>query len=127
MVKVVTEPIRPEETYTLLAKNTSGSVLLHFAVVKETPWNDAGTQGVEYCRKGDMEKEMAGIVDQLKEQWLLEDALLIRREGCLKTGEIISLIAVSSPNSADAFAACQHGISLMKKMTTIAKTETCSA
>jgi molybdopterin synthase catalytic subunit len=43
----------------------------------------------------------------------------------LKTGEIISLIGVSSPNSADAFAACQHGIVLLKKMTTFVKKEKC--
>lgn len=123
MVFVVNEPIRPEEMYEKLARNTAGSVLLHYAVVKETPENRAGTRGVEYRRNGDMEGEMAGIVDQLKNRWQLEDVLLIRRLGCLKTGEIISLIAASSPNSADVFAACQHGISLLKKMTTFAKDE----
>lgn len=125
MVYVVNEPIRPEEMYEKIAKETAGSVLLHYAVVKETPINEAGTRGVEYHRNGDMENEMAGIIEQLKSRWQLEDALLVRRLGCLKTGEIISLIAVSSPNSADAFAACQHGISLLKKMTTFAKSEYC--
>jgi molybdopterin synthase catalytic subunit len=123
MVYVVTEPIRPEEMYEKLAKNTAGSVLLHYAVVKETPHNEAGTKGVEYGRNGDMETEMAGIIEHLKSRWIVEAALLIRRLGCLKTGEIISLIAVSSPNSADAFAACEHGISLLKKMKTFTKKE----
>lgn len=127
MVYVVTEPIRPEEMYEKLTKNTAGSVLLHYAVVKETPYNEVGTKGVEYCRNGDMEGEMAGIIEHLKSNWIIEDALLIRRLGRLKTGEIISLIAVSSPNSADAFAACEHGISLLKKMKTFAKKEKCGA
>lgn len=125
MVYVVTEPICPEEMYEKLTKTTAGSVLLHYAVVKETPYNEAGTKGVEYCRNGDMEGEMAEIIEELKSRWIVEDALLIRRLGCLKTGEIISLIAVSSPNSADAFAACEHGICLLKKMKTFAKKEKC--
>jgi molybdopterin synthase catalytic subunit len=125
MVYVVKEPIRPEEMYQKLSSNTAGSVLLHYAVVKETPHNEAGTKGVDYCRNGNMESEMAEIIEQLKSRWIIEDVLLIRRLGCLKTGEIISLIGVSSPNSADAFEACQHGISLLKKMTTFIKKEKC--
>jgi molybdopterin synthase catalytic subunit len=125
MVRVVEEAIRPEEMYDLLAKRTAGSVLLHYAVVKETPHNQAATTGVSYQPAGDMEAEMQGIATHLFEQWELEDVLLVRRLGCLKTGEIISLVAASSPNSADAFAACQHGISHLKRMTTVAKTEIC--
>jgi molybdopterin synthase catalytic subunit len=123
MVSVVKEAIQPGEIYDRLAKQTAGSVLLHYAVVKETPHNQATTTGVEYRRNGDMEAEMQAIVEHLREQWELEDVLLIRRVGCLKAGEIISLVATSSPNSIDAFAACQHGISHLKKMTTIKKTE----
>jgi molybdopterin synthase catalytic subunit len=123
MVCVVEEAIRPEEIYAKLGKETAGSVLLHYAVVKETPWNEAGTKGVSYLRGGDMETEMDGIAEHLKSRWLLEDVLLIRRLGSLKTGEIIALVAVSSPNSKDAFAACEHAISHLKKMTTIDKKE----
>ncbi|MEZ4601537.1 MAG: molybdenum cofactor biosynthesis protein MoaE [Syntrophotaleaceae bacterium] len=123
MVLVVEEAIQPGKIYDLLARNTAGSVLLHFAVVKETPHNQAATQGVEYRRNGDMETEMQTIAEHLLQQWELEDVLLIRRVGCLKSGEIISLVATSSPNSVDAFDACQHGISHLKKMSTIKKTE----
>lgn len=123
MIQVVEEPIQPAAIYDLLAMNGAGSVLLHYAVVKETPLNQAATTGVNYQRKGDMEAEMQTIAEHLQEKWELEDVLLIRRLGCLKAGEIISLIAASSPNSADVFAACQHGISHLKKMTTFCKTE----
>lgn len=123
MIRVVEEAIQPEETYQMLAKDTAGSVLLHYAVVKETPHNQAATTGVNYQRKGDMEAEMQAIAEHLQEKWQLEDVVLIRRLGCLKAGEIISLVAASSPNSADVFAACQHGISHLKTMTTFCKTE----
>lgn len=123
MVRVVEEPIQPQETYEMLAKDTAGSILLHYAVVKETPHNQAATTGVNYERNGDMEAEMQAIAEHLQEKWQLEDVVLIRRLGCLKAGEIISLIAASSPNSADVFAACQHGISHLKNMTTFCKIE----
>lgn len=123
MIQVVDEPIQPAAIYDLLARDTAGSVLLHYAVVKETPHNQAATTGVNYQRNGDMEDEMEAIAKHLQEKWELEDVLLIRRLGCLKAGEIISLIAASSPNSADVFAACQHGISHLKKMTTFCKVE----
>jgi molybdopterin synthase catalytic subunit len=38
-------------------------------------------------------------------------------------GEIISLVAVSSPSSEAAFAACGHGLACLKQMPTIIKTE----
>jgi molybdopterin synthase catalytic subunit len=66
---------------------------------------------------------LEGIVEELKRGGNLEDVLLIRRTGCLAVGEIISLVAASSPNSEDAFEACKHGISRLKKMSTIFKSE----
>jgi molybdopterin synthase catalytic subunit len=53
----------------------------------------------------------------------LEDVLLIRWTGCLAVGEIISLVAVSSPSSEDAFEACKFGISRMNEMSAITKIE----
>jgi molybdopterin synthase catalytic subunit len=66
---------------------------------------------------------LEGIAGELETHWKLEDVLLIRRTGCLAVGEIISLVAASSPNSEDAFEACKQGISSLKKMSTITKTE----
>ncbi len=41
----------------------------------------------------------------------------------MEIGDIISLIAVSSPDSNDAFEACRYGLGKFKKMTTLKKTE----
>ncbi len=81
------------------------------------------TSCIEYETTAGTEREMAGIAAELQDKWHIEDVLLIRRVGCLGVGDIISLVAVSSPNSEDAFASCRHGITLMKKMTTIVKRE----
>jgi molybdopterin synthase catalytic subunit len=48
---------------------------------------------------------------------------LVRRIGILDIGDIISLIAVSSPVSNDAFEACRYGLEKFKKMSSLKKTE----
>lgn len=123
MVTVTAEPINPSEAYGQIEKKSSGSIVLHYAVVKENTGGEKLTSSIDYRSEGDTEGELAAIADELKTRWTLEDVLLVRRTGRLGVGDIISLVAASSPNSTDAFEACQHGISRMKKMTTIKKQE----
>ncbi|MCX5908738.1 MAG: molybdenum cofactor biosynthesis protein MoaE [Deltaproteobacteria bacterium] len=53
----------------------------------------------------------------------MADVLLVRRIGPLKVGDVISLVAVSSPTSNDAFEACHYGLEKLRKMVSINKTE----
>jgi molybdopterin synthase catalytic subunit len=123
MVIVAEHPINPSEAYDLIAKARSGSVVLHYAVVKEDAGGGSSTSCIDYQSNGDVEAELAGISAELRDRFNLEDVLLIRRIGCLDVGEIISLVAASSPNSEDAFEACRFGIGRLKKMSTIRKSE----
>jgi molybdopterin synthase catalytic subunit len=119
-------PINPADIYPLMEANGSGivgSVVLHFAVVKVQEKEGTQTTGIEYRAKGDVEENLASIGKILHNRWQLNDIVLLRRSGRVEIGEIISLIAACSPNSQDAFEACQFGIECMKKMATIAKTE----
>lgn len=123
MVQITSTQINPSEAYDLIGKNSSGSVVLHYAVVKENTGSDHSTTCIDYQAGDRAEEELEAIAAELREKWTLEDVLLVRRTGCLRVGEIISLVAASSPNSEDAFAACKHGIARLKKMTGIKKTE----
>ncbi len=123
MVHVTHEPIDPSTLYTRIGKEGAGSVVFHYAVVKEQGGHGGVTASIDYASAGDTEGELEEIAAELKEKWKLEDVLLVRRVGRLGIGDIISLVAASSPNSEDAFASCRHGISLLKKMKTIRKTE----
>jgi molybdopterin synthase catalytic subunit len=123
MVKLVETPIDPASAYDSISSDFSGSVVFHFAVVKRQAGSGKDTACIEYKSQGDTRQELEEIAGELENRWKLEDVLLIRRTGCLAVGDIISLVAASSPNSEDAFEACKHGISRMKKMTTIHKTE----
>jgi len=123
MIKLVENPIDPAEVYKSICSAFSGSVVFHFAIVKRQAGAGKSTTSIEYRTQGDPILEMDCIAKELGREWNLEDVLLIRRTGCLDVGEIISLVAASSPNSEDAFEACKLGISRLKKMSTIRKTE----
>jgi molybdopterin synthase catalytic subunit len=120
---ITNDPIDPATTYDQIAKKHAGSVVFHYAVVKEQKASDGVTSRIEYGTAGDAQAELAEIAAELKEKWKLEDLLLVRRVGSLGIGDIISLVAASSPNSEDAFAACRHGIARLKKMSTIRNAE----
>jgi molybdopterin synthase catalytic subunit len=125
MILIIThDPIDPAAAYGQIAKEHAGSVVFHYAVVKEQKDSGGGvTSRIEYGTTGDSAAELAEIAAELKEKWKIEDVILMRRVGSLGIGDIISLVAASSPNSEDAFAACRHGIARLKKMTTIRKSE----
>ena len=123
MVKLVEHPIDPASVYDSICSAFSGSVVFHYAVVKRQAGSGKSTTCIEYQAHGDTLQELEDIAKELENGWKLEDVLLIRRTGCLSVGEIISLVAASSPNSEDAFEACRQGISRLKKMSTIHKTE----
>lgn len=123
MVLITNDPIDPGNAYDMIARTASGSVLFHYAVVKAQDGDGGVTSHIEYSLNGNAEEELAMIARDMGESRVLEDTLLIRRIGRLDVGEIISLVAVSSPSSEDAFAACRFGIGRLKKMRTIAKNE----
>jgi molybdopterin synthase catalytic subunit len=84
---------------------------------------DKASSGILFERAGDMEAELTGIAADVRGRWNVDDVLLVRRIGTLKVGDVISLVAVSSPASNDAFEACRFGLERLKKMVSLKKTE----
>lgn len=125
MVMITAEPIDPRCSFDMLASKSAGSVLFHYAVVKAQEGKGGMTCHIEYAVAGDAETELQTIASEIVGSWGIEDTLLIRRIGRVGIGEIISLVAVSSPASEDAFAACKFGIGRLKKMRCIVKNEVC--
>jgi molybdopterin synthase catalytic subunit len=123
MVIITENPIDPATAFNLIGTEHAGSAVFHYALVKENTGSEKPTSCINYQQSGDMITEMEDIARNLHDKWSLDDVLLVRRTGCLTVGEIISLVAASSPNSADAFEACQHGIRRLKKMATVEKDE----
>jgi molybdopterin synthase catalytic subunit len=123
MVRFSPEPIDPAKVYYEMGKDGSGSVLLHFAVAKATGAAGGVVTHIVYRPDGDVLRELESIADEMRCRWEITDVLLVRRQGKVAAGEIISLVAVSSPGSEAAFEACSHGLARLKKMSSISKTE----
>jgi molybdopterin synthase catalytic subunit len=109
----------------LITKGSAGSVVFHYAVVKPQSGLGGTTCYIDFAVNGDAKAELQTIADKLAANFTVEDILMIRRTGRLGLGEVISLVAVSSPHSEDAFEACKLGISRLRKMKTITKNEVC--
>ena len=122
VVIVTTDRINPDEVYDMIQKETAGSVILHFAVVRRQT-GDQITQTIEFQPAGDTESEMKSIIESMRDKWHIEDVLIIRRIGILQVGDIIALVAVSAPHREDAFEACRYGVESLKQMRTIKKIE----
>jgi molybdopterin synthase catalytic subunit len=122
MVIVTESSLDPSALYAKLHNEDAGSVIFHYAVVKSQA-AEKQTSGIRFETNGDMEAELSAIENDIMKRWNLSGVLLVRRIGTLQVGDIISLVAVSSPASSDAFEACQYGLSRLRKMQNIIKTE----
>jgi molybdopterin synthase catalytic subunit len=117
------KPINPSKVYELIKKDTAGSAVFHFALVRESTENKK-TKLIEFHVRGDIKEELQMLSKEIRKRWEVEDVLIMRRIGRLKIGDIISLVAVSSSHREEAFNACRYGVDRLKKMSTIVKKET---
>ena len=123
MVKVTREPLVPARVCgELPVPAGSGSILVHFAVVKAEA-GDRATAGIHFEPENDIEAEMAAIEVELRSRWKLDVVLLVRRMGRLAVGEVISVAAVAAAGREEAFDACHQAISMFKKMKAVRKQE----
>lgn len=123
---VTSSSIRPDEVYRLIDSGNAGSVVFHFAVVRGTT-GDKQTTVIEFQPAKDINEtkaELHQISDEIRKKWSVDDVLIIRAVGKLAVGDVMSLVAVSSPRSVAAFEASHYGVDRLKEMKTILKQET---
>jgi molybdopterin synthase catalytic subunit len=123
---VTNNPIRPDDVYRLIDSGNAGSVIFHFAVVRGTT-GDKTTTIVEFQparSNDDIKEELHQISEEIRKKWEVDDVLIIRAIGKLAVGDVMSLVAVSSPRSMAAFEASHYGVDRLKEMKTIKKQET---
>lgn len=123
---VSNKPIDAAQIYDLIKKDTAGSVVLHFAIVRGSSESKI-TSSIEFQATGDIkdvERELRVISGEIQRKWQIEDVVIVRVIGRLNVGDIISLVGVSSPHREEAFEACRYGVDRLKGMATIIKKET---
>ena len=122
MIEITDRDIDPKNVFALLKKESSGSIVFHYAVVKAKD-SEKKTLSLNFKIIGDLEGEMMDLERDLRKKWPVEDVLLIRRIGELAAGDIISLAAASAQHRNAAFGLCQEAIDRFKKMHHIHKDE----
>lgn len=122
MVEVTEVPIKPGAIYDRLNTEGTGSVVVHFGVVKPLV-EGKKTGGIKFAPNGDLEGEIAEIEKQMREKFSINDALLIRRVGSLSIGDIILAAAVAAETRGAAFDACRFAVESFKKLKRVKKEE----
>lgn len=122
MIELTEKPIRQEKVHKRLASKESGSVVVHYGVVKKVV-DGKRTAGIRFSPDGDLEGELRELEKKVRGKWNIEDMVLIRRLGELRTGDIILAAAVSAEGRDDAFGACRDVVDGCKKLKCIKKTE----
>jgi molybdopterin synthase catalytic subunit len=91
-----------------------GAIASFIGVVRDL--NDASqvsTLTLEHY-PGMTEKALSKIVDDAKNRWQIDDALVIHRVGKLEPRDQIVLVAVTSAHRGESFAACQFIMDYLK-------------
>ncbi len=113
---VTNRPINPNEVYHLINSKNAGSVIFHFAVVKGAT-DDKTMSSIEFSAAkddNDIKKELHTISEEIRKKWKVDDVLMIRATGKLNAGDVMSLVAASSPHREAAFDACRYGVERLK-------------
>ena len=122
MITIAHQPVNLNSVFNHLQRNNSGSIVVHYAVVKKIETGRT-VHSLKFQVKGDLEREMQELEKDLRNKWSVEDVLLIRRIGSLSIGDVISVAAASAEHRNAAFGFCQEAVNRFKEMRCIQKNE----
>lgn len=113
-VRVQTEAFDPGAELNAFSATVgnAGAVVSFTGVVRDV---DGGLTCMEIEHyPGMTERAIGGIVDEAKQRWSLNAALVIHRYGPLAPGEPIMMVGTAAPHRADAFAAADFLMDYLK-------------
>lgn len=122
MIELTDKQIDAGGIYNRLNSDGAGSVVVHVGIVKGRV-DGKNTGGIKFKKAGDLEGEMKALEIELREKWDIIDALLIRRVGDLKIGDVIMAVGFSAETRDPAFGACRDAVEGFKKFKNIEKVE----
>ena len=123
MIRLCEHTLEPADILRKVASDHAGGTDLFVGTVRDQ------TAGRKVLRldfeayPGMALKEMQKIEDRCREKWPVTEMAIWHRTGSLQVGEVVVLIAVSSPHRAAAFEACRYAIDTLKKTVPIWKKE----
>ena len=122
MVLLTEEILNPDDATRAVMTAQDGAYVLFVGVVRDHS-KGLNVTGLEYqVYKPLAEKQMARLVEQVRERWGLASAIL-HRFGPIPVGESAVVICVASAHRAEAFDACRWLIDTLKAEVPIYKKE----
>lgn len=123
MVSIRTTPLDPASVLAAVSTLQSGGIDIFVGTVRD---HSAGrvVKGIEYTAYVPMaEKLMADIEHDVRNQWSVDNIVLMHRIGLLRVGEVAVVTAVAAAHRKEAFEACRYAIDRIKSIVPIWKRE----
>jgi len=96
-----------------LGRDDAGAVVNFTGIVRNMPNGDLERMEMEHY-PGMTENALKGIEAEAMKRWNLKDCLIIHRYGTLRPGDLIMMVATSSPHRGDAFEAAMFLMDYLK-------------
>ena len=123
MIQIIDKPIDPQVLLDDVKTNDSGSLVVHFGIVRPTS-EGKKVSSIEYLIEEKVAKrELNQIAGDIKSKWQIQDIALLRRKGKLQLGDTILAAAIAAPHRKDAFEACQYAVERLRGMASVKKIE----
>ena len=123
MIKIVSSPINIEEVMKSVQSDLAGGTVIFSGTVRNHS-NGKKVISMEYDGYEEMAlKKIKQIVDELQQQYSIENIAVVHRTGQVNIGEESVVIAVSAAHRYEAFKVCQEIIERIKQDVPIWKKE----
>ncbi len=123
MIEITDEPLDSEAITAKVRRDSNGAVVTFLGTTRDFTAGRTVLH-LEYEAYRPMaDDKLAEIVDEIREQWSIEDVAIAHRLGRLEIGETSLVVAVASAHREAAFAACQYSVDRIKQMVPIWKKE----
>jgi molybdopterin synthase catalytic subunit len=123
MIQISTQPIDVANLLDKARSPEAGAIVLFLGTTRELT-DGRRTVTLEYEAYGPMaERKLAELEAEARSRWSLVECLIVHRVGRVPLAEASVAIVVSTPHRADAFAAGQWLINILKENVPIWKRE----
>lgn len=123
MIRITPDALNPGEVTELVRKPSNGAVVTFLGTTRDL-FEGRDVDHLEYEAYQPMAENMLQqIVDEIREQWSIEDVAIAHRVGRVDVGEISLVVAIGSPHRKEALEASAYMIDRIKTIVPIWKKE----
>jgi molybdopterin synthase catalytic subunit len=123
-IKVVDQPIHPEEIVNQAKSQDSGCVVTYVGLIRDNSHGKA-VLSVEYRDNlGKAEGRMKELAAEIQQKFKVNNLAMCHRTGKLNVGDINLVFAFACGHRQEGFAACEYAINRFKKTLPTQKIET---